>query len=85
MGVADEVFFGSFIDQADGFCLALRHLNHRFAFPFRALDDRQLLLFRCLELPRRQQAHRTPLLFGGLLLVHSLLDVFRWVGGWVGE
>jgi hypothetical protein len=42
------------VGQPDGFRLALSHLNHRFAFPFGALDDRQLLLFGGFKLSCRQ-------------------------------
>lgn len=75
LSIAHKVFLGSFIDQPDGLGLALSYMNRRFAFPLRPLDDRQLLLFGRFELTRSQQAHGTPLLLGGLLLVHRFLDV----------
>ena len=61
-----KYFLSSLVDQADGFGLALGYLNHRFAFPFSALDDRQLLLFGSFELTRRQQTHGAPFLLSGL-------------------
>ena len=40
LSIAHKVFLGSFIDQPDGLGLALSHVNRRFAFPLRPLNDR---------------------------------------------